>query len=160
MYMNGLTERTEEMNRDEKRIMRRVIQKYDSSLRNVHDDFEREIGILQYREDSKLKALPQSFENSSLAYNLTEASEMLGRILKMDEKIIDLLDDILYASGVTSSFKHVSSKTKVVREKKDVSFHALLPSSLLKRLKEESLLSGLSMNEILCQTLTKALEDN
>ena len=160
MYINGLTGRAEEMNRDEKRKMRRVIQKYDSSLRNAHDDFEREIGKLQYREDSKLKSLPQSFENSSLADKLTEAHEMLGRILKADEKIMNLLEYILYDSGVSSNVKHVVSKTKITREKKDVSFHALLSSSLLKRLKEESLLTGLSMNEILCQTLMKALEDN
>ncbi len=148
------------MNRDEKRMMRRIVQGYDRSIRNAHDDLEREISKLQYREESKLQALPASFENSPTADNLTEASDMLKRILKDDEKIIDLLDDILYESNISSDYKPVACKTTINMEKKDVSFHALLPSSLLKRLKEESRITGLSMNEILCRSLKVALEDN
>ncbi len=148
------------MNRNEKRRMRRVIQSYDRSLRNAHDEFEREIGKLKYNEESKLVSLPSSFENSPIADNLNEASEMLDSILKADEKIISLLDDILFDSGVDSDFKAVTNKTQITLEKKDVSFHALLPSSLLKRLKEESCHSGLSMNEIVCQALKKALENS
>ncbi len=148
------------MNRDEKRRMRRVIQSYDRSLRNAHDEFEREIGKLKYNEKSKLVSLPSSFENSPIADNLNEASEMLDSILKADEKIISLLDDILFDSGVDSDFKAVTNKTQITLEKKDVSFHALLPSSLLKRLKEESAHSCLSMNEIVCQALKKTLESS
>ena len=148
------------MNRDNKRKMNRVIKNYDRGLRNAHAEFESEIGKLQYNEESKLNSLPSSFENSPTADNLSEASEMLNKILKLDEKIIDLLDDILYESGTSSDFKPVICKTKIAPEKKDVSFHALLPSSLLKRLKEESLLTGISMNEILCQSLIKALGDS
>ena len=146
------------MNRDEKRMMRRVIQKYDNSLRNAHGDFEKEIGKLQYREETKLVSLPSSFENSRVADNLTESSEMLGRILKAEEKIMNLLDDILYESGVSSTFKDATCRTKITQEKKDVSFHALLPSSLLKRLKNESLRTGLNMNEIVCQALREQLK--
>ncbi len=147
------------MNRDEKRMMRRVIQSYDRNLRNAHIDFEKEIGKLQYKEETKLSALPSSFENSPIADNLNEASEMLKSILKIDDKIMSLLDDILYESCVSSDFKTVTYNTVITEGKKDVSFHALLPSSLLKRLKEESLRTGISMNEILCQALIKALQD-
>ncbi len=147
------------MNRDEKRSMKRVIQNYDRSLRTAHSDFEKEIELMRYKESEKLAALPSSFESSPIADNLTESAEMLGSILKKDEKIIDLLDDILYDSGVSSDFTAVTCKTKITSGKKDVSFHALLPSSLLKRLKEESLHTGISMNEIVCQALIKGLKD-
>lgn len=146
------------MNRDDKRMMRRVIQKYDNSLRNAHGGFEKEIGKLQYREETKLASLPSSFETSRVADNLTESSEMLGRILKAEEKIMNLLDDILYESGVSSTFKDAPCRTEITQEKKDASFHALLPSSLLKRLKDESLRTGLSMNEIVCQALREQLK--
>ncbi len=147
------------MNRDERRRLKRVIQNYDRSLRTAHSDLEREIDLMKYKESGKLAALPSSFESSPIADNLAESEEMLSSILKKDEKIIDLLDDILFDSGVSSDFTSVAYKTKVTTGKKDVSFHALLPSSLLKRLKEESLQTGISMNEIVCQALLKELKD-
>lgn len=147
------------MNRDDRRKIKRVVQDYDRNIRTAHADFEKTIGILQFRESGKLNALPPSLESSPTADNLTEAVEMLTTILKKDEEITELLDEILCETGVSSDFVPVTvtNKDKIVSTKKDVSFHALLPSNLLKRLREESLRTGLSMNEIVCQALLKAL---
>lgn len=79
--------------------------------------------------------------------------------LKKDGKIIDLLDEILDDSGVCSDFTALTCKTRIASGKKDASFHALLPSSLLERLRDESLRTGISMNEIVCQALLKELND-
>lgn len=101
------------MNRDEKRMMRRIVQGYDRSIRNAHDDLEREISKLQYREESKLQALPASFENSPTADNLTEASDMLKRILTDDEKIMIFLM-IFYmsqTSALTTSLLHARRRS-------------------------------------------------
>ena len=147
------------MNRDDKRRMKRIIQNYDRSLRTAHCDLEKEIELMRYKESEKLATLPSSFESSPTADNLTESAEMLSSILKKDEKIIAILDEILYDTGVDSNFTAVTCKTKITSGKKDVSFHALLPSSLLKRLKEESKRTGISMNEIACQALLKELKE-
>ena len=83
----------------------------------------------------------------------------LDTVLGKAEDIIDTLDEILDDTGVSSAFTQVTRTTKTIPEKKNVSFHALISSSLLKRLKEESKRTGLSMNEIDCQALLKELKD-
>ena len=43
--------------------------------------------------------------------------------------------------------------------KKDASFNALLSASLLKRLREESQHSGLSMNEVVCHSFLNEMKN-
>ncbi len=147
------------MNKNGKRKLKRIVQNYDRSVRNAQFAFVNDIEALKADEEYKRENLPESFENSSKAYELDEAVEMLGNIVKKTEKIEGLLDDILYDSDVTSDFKPAYKKTEIAMGKKDARFLTLLPSSLLTRLKEESFQSGLSMNEIVCRAIMKELSD-
>ena len=158
MYINGRTEENR-MNRNDKRRMTRVIQNYDRTMRTAYAEFEREMDDMKDEESRKQDNLPSSFETSPVAENLSTSFEMLETALGKAEDIIDTLDEILDDTGVSSDYTCVTRTTKVIPEKKDVSFHALISSSLLKRLKEESQRTGLSMNEIVCQALLKELKD-
>lgn len=158
MYINGLT-REKRMNRDDRKKMTRVVQDYDRAIRTAHADFERELDDMMDNESRKQDNLPSSFEDSVIAENLSQSFDMFEGVLGKAEEIIDALDEILSDTGVSSAYNPVNRTTKITLDKKDVSFHALISSSLLKRLKEESLHTGLSMNEIVCQALVKELED-
>ncbi len=147
------------MNRDEKRAMQRVVKAYDRGLRSIHSEFEDEINRMKDKENDKLDNMSSVFESGRAVDQINESIEMLNNILGKADEIITDLDDILSEAGVSSDYKEVPRRTKIIPEKKDASFHALLSSSLLKRLKEESKRTGLSMNEIVCQTLQKELKD-
>lgn len=146
------------MNRDERRKVKRIVQDYDRSLRSAYEDFEREMSIMKDNESEKISSLPSSFEEAPIADKLRDSVDMFSTILEKSENIMEALNDILDAADVKSVYSTGTRKTKIVSEKKDVSFHALLSSSLFKRLKEESLRTGLSMNEIISRTLSKELQ--
>ena len=146
------------MNRDERRRLKRVLQDYDRCLRTAHFEFESEVSAMKDNELKKLDSLPPSFVSSPVAEMLTETVDTINNILEKGEEIMEALDEILSFAEVTSNYTPTPKKTKIIAEKKDVSFHALLPSSLLKRLKEESLRTGVSMNEIICRALSKEME--
>lgn len=147
------------MNRDGKRRLRRVVQNYYRSLRTAYSEFEYEISEMKDNESDKLDSLPASFETSPVAVGLSDAVDMLDQVLGKGDEIIEALDDILTIAEVSSDYTPATRKTKITPEKKCVSFHALLSSSLFKRLKEESQHTGYSMNEIVCQALAKEFEN-
>ncbi len=147
------------MNRDDKRRMIRVVQSYDRSLRTAYSEFEREINDMKDKESEKLEALPSSFEASQLVEKLSDAVDMFDTVLEKAEDIMNTLDEILGEVDVKSNYTQVTRTTKIKPEKKNVSFHALLSSSLLERLRDKALRAGLSMNEIVCQALLKELKD-
>lgn len=147
------------MNRDDKRRMIRVVQSYDRSLRTAYSEFEREINDMKDKESEKLEALPSSFETSQLAEKLSDAVDMFDTVLEKAEDIMNTLDEILGEINVKSNYTQATRTTKIKPEKKNVSFHALFSSSLLERLRDKALRTGLSMNEIVCQALLKELKD-
>lgn len=158
MYIKGRTKENR-MNRDDRKRMTRVVQNYDRVIRTAHDEFVKEVGDMKDNESRKHDNLPSSFETSNTAENLSDAFDMFETVLEKAEYIVDSPDEILDDTGVGSAYTRVTGTTKIILEKKNVSFHALIFSSLLKRLKEESLRTGLSMNEIVCQALLDELED-
>lgn len=145
------------MNRDEKRRFRRVIQTYDRSLRLAQSSFEKEIGGMKEKESAKLENLPESFESSRLCVELNESVDMLDSLLEKAEEVMDALNEILETAEVNSTFNSTITETTITPGKKDARFLALFPSSLLKRLKEESARTGNSMNEIVCRAVTETL---
>jgi predicted DNA binding CopG/RHH family protein len=147
------------MNRDDKRRFKRVVKTYDRSVRLVQSVFEKEVGEMKEKESEKLENLPQSFESSALAEQLDESAGMLESLLDKAEEVTDALDEILSLADMKSDFTAITQETTITHGKKDARFLALFPSSLLKRLKEESARTGLSMNEIVCRAVTKALSD-
>lgn len=147
------------MNRDDKRRLKKTVQAYDRNLRKAYYSFESELGKMHDEEQEKLDDLPSSFESSTLAEKLSDNVDMIDDVLDKAEEIMNTLDEILLAADVSSGYIPMARSTEIAADKKDVSFHALISSSLLKRLKEESSNTGLSMNEILNQALIKALSD-
>ncbi len=147
------------MNRDDRKRMTRVVQSYDRAIRTANDVFVKEVDDMKDNESRKQENLPSSFETSDTAENLSDAFDMLETVLEKAADIIDSLDEIIGETGVSSTYTRVTGTTKITLEKKNISFHALISSSLLKRLKEESIRTGFSMNEIVCQALLKELED-
>jgi predicted DNA binding CopG/RHH family protein len=147
------------MNESGRNKLKRVVQNYDRSMRQSQFSFINEIESLKDEEECKRGNLPYSFEYSTKAYELDEAVEKLKTILKKTEKIEKLLDDIIFEADVTSDFRPAGKKTEINIGKKDARFLILLPSSMLKRLKEEASCSGLSMNEIVCRAIMKELSD-
>lgn len=145
------------MNRDEKRRLKSVVKAYDVSLRQAQSRFVKEITAMKEKESDKLENLPSSFESSALAEQLEESEGMLDSLLTKAEEITDALDEILDAAELSSAYNPTTSETTIALGRKDARFLALFPSSLLKRLKEESTRTGLSMNEIVCQAVIEAL---
>ena len=81
-------------------------------------------------------------------------------VLKMGSShIIDELDEILSISGMSSSFMAPQAETllSTPSDRKNVRFQALFSSSLFSKLRQESALRGLSMNEIVIRALMKEL---
>ncbi len=147
------------MNRDERRRFKKVVKGFDSSLRLAQSAFVKELTVMKEKEAGKLENLPESFESSALAEQLSESEDMLDSLLSRAEEIMDALDEILEVAEVDSVFNPVAPETAITQGKKDARFLALFPSSLLKRLKEESVRTGLSMNEIVCQAVIGALSE-
>lgn len=147
------------MNRDERNRLKRVVKAYDYSIRQADDVFERIIDEMKDMEANKIDRLPQSLSSSIMAEELNESAEMLDSITENAQTIIDQLDEILTTTGTTSCYHFSNRKTTVnVSDKRDSSFHALLPSSLLTRLKEKSLTTGLSVNELVCQAIQNSMK--
>jgi len=146
------------MNRDDRNKLRRVIRAYDCCIRKADCIFEREIEEMMDSESDKIDRLPQALSSSLMAQELDDAVEMLESIIENAQSIIEQLDEILASSGVSSCYSPSKPENAINgKDKKDVSFHALLPKSLLLKLKEESHLTGSSMNELVCQAISKEL---
>ena len=85
---------------------------------------------------------------------------MLENLLRNAEAVETAVDDLLDTADVSSDFSPERKMKTVSAGRKGVSFHAILPSVLLEKLRIESRISGLSMNEILCRALLNELEEN
>lgn len=146
------------MNRNDSNKLKRIVQAYDYSIRRADSSFQRDIAQMKANEEEKLDNLPESLQSSKKAEALEDAAEMLQTLLDNAESITDTLDETLTSSSVSSIFVSTARETSPSSTgKKDVRFQALLSSRLFTKLKEESAQRGLSMNEIVCQALTKEL---
>lgn len=147
------------MNRNDRNKLKRIIQAYDCCIRKADCIFERNIEEMRDSESDKIDRLPPALSSSSMAEELDNAVEMLDSIMENSQSIIGQLDEILASSGVCSSYSDTRLENAInVSGKRDVSFHALLPACLVLKLKEESQLTGVSMNELVCQAISKDLD--
>lgn len=143
------------MNRDDRNKLKRAIQAYDCCIRKADCIFERKIEEMRDSESDKIDRLPQALSSSRMAEELDDAVGMLDSIIENAQSIIEQLDEILASSDVSSCYSDTKPENAVnAKGKKDVSFHALLPTSLVLKLKEESHLTGISMNELVCQAIS------
>ena len=146
------------MNRDGLNKLKRIVQAYDYSIRRADGVFQKIIEEMRDEEETKLENLPESLQSSKLSEAIEEAIAMLESLLEYATNIIDELDEILSSSGVSSSF--MESHMEILptpNDRKNVRFQALFSSYLFSKLREESALRGLSMNEIVARALMKEI---
>jgi len=147
------------MNRSEKNGLRKETKCFDASLKLALYSYGEKLDTCKYNEQDKLDRLPSQIRDSSTGDQIQDSIHVLEEISSKVDEIENTLDEILYLADTSSSFS-VSSviKHKVSPGRKGISFHAILPFSVLEQLKSESIKKALSMNEILCRALIKELE--
>jgi len=134
------------------------VQTYDYSIRLADSTFQKNIEEMRCEEEAKHNRLPESLQSSKKAEDLEEAEAMLEALLENAGNILEELDEILSSSGFSSVFSLPAGESEITSgDKKNVRFQALLPSSLVSRLKKEATLRGLSMNEIVNRALLREL---
>lgn len=148
------------MNRNEKRTLKTETKRFDSSVRLALHLYSGQIEERIDREQDKLDSLPEQIRDSVTGEQIEESSSTLKEISDRIDDIETALDDILSLAETSSIFKASSGVTTrtISQGRKGSAFHALFPSSLMDRLKTESVECGLSMNEIVCRALTEALD--
>ncbi len=147
------------MNRSGRAKVSNLVRDCDRKIRQALYVFNSEVESIRDDESGKFDNLPQQIRDSSLGENFTEAVEMLEELMENSERIESSLDELIDAAGVQSSFTPELKEKKVSTGRKGISFHAIIPSDLMEKLRSESLLQGLSMNEILCRSLLRELEE-
>lgn len=148
------------MNRDGRARLRNSTRAYVGIVRQAVYTYTGILEDMLNDEQDKYDRLPEQIQSSSKGEQLSEAIEMIEELLSDVKNMDDALDDIPTKADVTVSFSPYMEKEVLMGEKRDLSFHALIPSSLMRRLKEESEKTGLSMNEITCRALVGELEKN
>ncbi len=148
------------MNRDGRARLRNSTRAYVGIVRQAVHTYTGILEDMLNDEQDKYDRLPEQIQSSSKGEQLSEAIEMIEELLSDVKNMDDVLDDIPTKADVTVSFSPYMEKEVLMDEKRDLSFHALIPSSLMRRLKEESKKTGLSMNEITCRALMGELEKN
>lgn len=147
------------MNRSEKKVLRTETQRFDSSIRLAIHSYSRQVEERMDREQEKLANLPDQIRDSVTGENIEETILSLGELSDKLEEIENALDDILTLTDASSIFKAPAAvRGKISQGRKGTDFHAILPLSLLEKLKRESTIQGLSMNEIVCRALTQDLD--
>ena len=147
------------MNRTGRTRLENAVHNFDRKLRQALHLFTDEMEDMLYDENTKLANVPEPLRDTSQSENYSTAIEMIEEVLKNTEAIETSLDDVLTAADVSSDFVPEKRQTKVSTGRKGVNFHAILPSEMMGKLKRESMVSGLSMNEILCRALRDELEE-
>lgn len=147
------------MNRSGRTRVNNAVRDCDRKIRQALYVFNNEIESIKDEENEKLDNLPQQIRDSTLGENFTEALQMLDELIETSGDIETSLDELIDTAGVQSDFT-VELKTKKISDgRKGINFHAIIPSALMEKLRGESLLAGLSMNEILCRALLSELEE-
>ncbi len=146
------------MNRSEKKTLKTDTRRFDSSIRLALHTYGEQLEGYMDREQDKLDRLPEQIRDSVTGEQIEESNRVLEELSDKLREIEDILDDILSLADTSSSFKApVAIKETASKGRKGTSFHAVIPNSLMDRLKRETVRCGLSMNEIVCRALRMEL---
>ncbi len=142
------------MNRNEKKTLKTVTKRFDSSVRLALHTYGGQLEGYIDREQDKLDSLPDQIRDSVTGEQIEESIRTLGEFTGKIEEIENALEDILTLAETSSSFKTPASiKENVSTGRRGIDFHAIFPSSLMDKLKVEASRCDLSMNEIVCRAL-------
>ncbi len=147
------------MNRSERNGLRRETKCFDASIRLALCSYGERLDGFKCDEQDKLDRLPDQIRDSDTGEQIEGSIQMLEEISDKIDEMENALDEILSLADATSSFSAPHGyKHKISPGRKGVGFHAVFPSTILERLKNESIRRALSMNEILCRALIKELK--
>ena len=107
------------------------------------------------REEEKLENLPESLQEAQKGQDISSSIDVLEEVLEEIENAENAFKEIENLLGVKVAIfpDRITASKLVEANDKRLDFHAILPKQIALDLKNRSILSGLSMNEILCEAL-------
>ena len=142
------------MNRNDRNRIRKAARLYLANCIQASSEFGEELQMAISKEEEKLGNLPENLQDSRKGQDIEQCIEMLGEALDAMENAEDAFDEI---AGILSvEAQHPLAATRpgsIDANGRSVDFHAVLPKQLAGQLRSKSILSGLSMNEIICRSL-------
>lgn len=147
------------MNRKGRARLRNALECYDAAVRQAAYELEQVLEGLRQEEEDKYDRLPDQLRDSAKGEQLEESISQLEEFSEASEGIVEILDDMVDSAGVASTWTPSKPHGTELPGQglRNTAFHALLPSGLATRLKDESRLQCVSMNEMVCRVLTEAL---
>lgn len=146
------------MNKNDRRKLRTAARRYCSLGQQASEVFKDTVEVLQTSEEEKLDNLPESLQTSSQAQNIESAIDDLNTILEALESSENAFEEIADIIGIDivelPAYTTLDSDKEAPRNRR---FQILLTDQIMGKLKQRSLETGLSCNEIICQAISKYL---
>lgn len=146
------------MNKNDRRKLRTAARRYCSLGQQASEVFKDTVEVLQTSEEEKLDNLPESLQTSSQAQNIESAIDDLNTILEALESSENAFEEIADIVGIDivelPAYATSVSDKEAPRNRR---FQILLTDQIMGKLKQQSLETGLSCNEIICQAISKYL---
>lgn len=146
------------MNKNDRRKLRTAARRCCSLGQQASEVFKDIVEVLQASEEEKLDNLPESLQDSPQARNIESAIDDLNAILEALESSENVYEEIADIAGISiieaSVYTTAEADRSVLRNRR---FQILLTDQILGELKQRSLETGLSCNEIVYQALSKYL---
>lgn len=157
MYNNCLIG-VEKVNRKGRSKLKNAAEKFNRESNQAIATFISVLEDLKNEEQEKLDNLSEQLVLSVKGEQIEESMESLDNLLDGTAEMRDALENLLSEQGLNFSFAPVvESDRRESKGRSRIQFHAVLPDILLDRLRRKSKNTGISMNEIVCRTLSKGL---
>ena len=145
------------MNREGRAILKKAAEKFNRDSMLARNSFLNVLEKLK-SEEEKLERLPEQLRDSEKGEQLEERLEALETLLDGIKEQEESISDLLSEQGFSFNFVPLEEKIEGTKiREKSVSFHAIFPVTLSNALRTKAQNTGLSMNEVVCQALTKEL---
>ena len=146
------------MNREGRAILKKAAEKFNRDSMLARNSFLNVLEKLKSEEEEKLECLPEQLRDSEKGEQLEERLEALETLLDGIKEQEESISDLLSEQGFSFNFVPLEEKIEETKiREKSVSFHAIFPVTLSNALRTKAQNTGLSMNEVVCQALTKEL---
>ena len=143
------------MNREGRAILKKAAEKFNRDSMLARNSFLNVLEKLK-SEEEKLERLPEQLRDSEKGEQLEERLEALETLLDGIKEQEESISDLLSEQGFSFNFVPLEEKIEETKiREKSVSFHAIFPVTLSNALRTKAQNTGLSMNEVVCQALTK-----
>lgn len=148
------------MNRNDRRKLAGAVRKSCAVSKRSASELRNTIEELKAAEEEKLENLPESLSESRQAENIQEAIEELEGLLECIETAETAYEEIEDINGEkTEDVSEKAVPVPTIMERRDCRFQILLSSNLLMKLKQSSMETGRSCNEIVYRALEQYLAE-